>query len=87
MIPYEPHSLFFNGEYIIKDDTLLAGRNGINRYYNSISIGPKTYQNVYELQGDTIHANVDDYLVIGYYSIERGLVGFKSNHGAYWFLE
>jgi hypothetical protein len=78
--------LGFNGNYSFESDSLQNGINNIISYHNSITLGPKTFTNVYELQGDTIGYQNDEYLRIGYYSFQLGFVGFKTDKGAIWYL-
>jgi len=78
--------LMFNGYYSFESDSLQNGINKIISYHNSITLGPKTFTKVYELQSDTIGNQNQEYLRIGYYSFQYGFVGFKTDKGAIWYL-
>jgi hypothetical protein len=54
--------------------------------YNSLTLVNKTYSNVYELKRYHV-ANYPQMLTSVYYSISKGIVGFKKKSGETWYLD
>ena len=73
LISYIPDSSFIRGGYV-------------NALHSTLVIGPRLFENVYELSGP----NSISYCAVSfsrvYYSIKEGIVGFTLNTGKTWFL-
>ena len=54
-------------------------------YHNSITLGPKSYYNVYEFISHYSNHN-DEWATNLYYTIKEGIVGFNTNLGKKWYL-
>jgi hypothetical protein len=55
--------------------------------HSQISIGPKYFQNVYELYcNNSPDPRYNDWISIVYYSIKEGVVGCRTNLGKIWYL-
>jgi hypothetical protein len=76
-------SNFYFDSFTLYDRSYSAAN--IVAFNDSIKIGPKLFFKVY-----TLRQNVDPHglknLQIVYYSINRGVVGFKTDHGHLWYL-
>jgi hypothetical protein len=80
----------FWGYYRFKFDTLYNEPykgDSIVSYKPLITIGPKTFNNVYELFCVNPDDRQQEWISIAYYSINQGLVGFKSHFGKTWYLD
>jgi hypothetical protein len=65
--------------------TPLYGNGSIAGYYDSIAIGPDMYYSVYSLVQNTDPLHSENLKTV-YYSISKGIVGFKTEEGHLWFL-
>jgi hypothetical protein len=80
----------FDGFYKFKVDTIyneLYPGDSIVSYYNVLAIGPKAFNNVYELCCENPDTRNKEWFSIAYYTIKEGLVGFKTNFGQTWYLD
>jgi len=73
LISYMPDAQFKTGGYV----------KGL---YTSLVIGPRLFENVYELTGPILTAYCPVYISMVYYSISQGIIGFSQNTGKTWFL-
>jgi hypothetical protein len=70
-------------------DTIYDRGMFLNNYYDyhpEVSIGPNSYENIYEfflIQAYSLH---NDWVDTLYYSIQTGIVGFKTHLGETWYL-
>jgi len=79
----------FQGYYKFKPDSLITdplSGDAVVIYYKSLTIGPKTFQNVYQLSGDKLSVG-QEWLPTAFYSMQSGLVGFKTNLGRIWYFD
>ncbi len=87
-------SCIYSAEFRFEIDTLIsylpdpAFKKGgyVQAYYNTITIGPRLFENVYELIGPGFTIYCPVYISQVYYSIKEGIVGFAQNTGKTWFL-
>lgn len=87
-------SCIFSAEFRFEADTLIsympdsAFRTGgyVKGLYNTLTIGPRLFENVYELIGPTLTNYCPVFISMVYYSIAEGIVGFTQNTGKTWFL-
>lgn len=75
---------YFNANSI---STINSSNGSITGYYQSIDLGPKSFQYVYELSCPNNDPNHKEGFSSAYYSIKEGLVGFKTNKGKLWYLD
>gem|GEM_PF-442941 len=73
LISYVPDSAFKAGGYV-------------KALYKTLAIGPRAFENVYELVGPALTAYCPVFFSRVYYSISGGVVGFALNTGKTWFL-
>ncbi len=80
----------FDGHYLFRADTLMKiihSRDSILSYHPMLSLGPRSFQKVYELSCGNPDGSNPEWFSMAYYSIKQGLVGFKTNTGTLWFLD
>jgi hypothetical protein len=78
---------FLEACHFTNDSLFNSGNdNSIYAYHNQISIGPRTFSNIYELHGNN-HGNNSEYFTTAYYSITKGFCGFKTNLGKTIYLD
>jgi len=80
----------FYGIYLFKTGSLFNYPKGIDTIvgkHSQLTIGPRTFTNVYELLGTHMNEGHSEWFSICYYSIEEGFCGFKSNYGTIWYLD
>jgi len=81
-------SLPYRGVYSVESDSIRKGWQKVLGFYNVIEIGPKSFYNVYKLQGDSTLKNKDgEYINVCYYAYQIGYVGFESNKGNIFYLK
>lgn len=90
-ITFVPDTLemYFSALYKFSNDTLFPYPNNhdsIVNFHNQITLGPKTFSNVYELYAIHIPTNVPEWYNRAYYSTLDGLVGLRTNNGRLLYL-
>ncbi|MEI6889902.1 MAG: hypothetical protein ACOYM0_12730 [Bacteroidales bacterium] len=73
LLSYLPNTSFTSGGYV-------------KAFYYALTIGPRLYENVYELVGPSSTSYCPAFIDRVYYSINQGIVGFSLNTGKKWFL-
>lgn len=88
-----PSNGCFHGSYCFQTDTIFNHHDTIyqrlgtvKKFHNSIELGPKTFLNVYELNGIDQYQIFDNYITELFYSINEGVVGYKLNNGKAYYL-
>jgi hypothetical protein len=86
--------IYFNGSFKFNVDTLLNITMTSQYYKDSIiafhpiwKSGPNTFNNVYELYSHQPDNRYTPWISIAYYSINEGLLGFKTTSGITWNLK
>jgi hypothetical protein len=82
-------NLHFDAIFQFSNDTLFDYPNkndSIVAYHYQITIGPKTYSDVYELYQNNINPEYNDWYKTAFYSTIDGLVGLRTNYGKLWYL-
>jgi hypothetical protein len=80
----------FTADFQFSNDTLINYADkfdSIVAYYNSITLGSRTFNKVYELYSHNSIPPQEEWGEIGYYSIVEGMVGIRSNYNKIWYLD
>jgi len=80
----------FWGNYKFNNDSIInysKKTDSIVAYHTQINIGPKVFNNVYELYAHNEDDRNQEWFSIAYYSIKEGFCGVKSNFGKVWYLD
>jgi len=84
----------FGGEYYFSTDTLYNGaiKKGmsttIKEFHQTIQFGQKTFNHVYELNGDYgTSTSQPDWVSSLFFNFSNGIVAFKTNKGKLWYLQ
>ena len=70
---YLPDSAFISGGYV-------------KAFYKTHKIGPRNFQDVYELKAPVITNNCPVFVSTAWYTIKEGIVGFDKSSGKTWYL-
>lgn len=84
----------FSGEFRFEADTLISylpdssftSGGYVKSLYKTLALGPRLFENVYELVGPGFTNYCPVFFSRVYYSINEGIVGFAQNTGKTWFL-
>jgi hypothetical protein len=90
-----PQLLCFSGEYNFKEDTLLnykgfsyaSAKDSIVTFHPVWTPGSKVFQDVYELYCHNPDTRDSAWISTAFYSVEKGLVGFRTTYGKEWVLD
>jgi len=90
-IAFVPDSIEMHFSALCKfnNDSLFPYPNNhdsIVNFFNEVTIGPKTFSNVYELYTSHIPHNTKEWYIRAYYSTIDGMVGLRTNKGRLLFL-
>ncbi len=81
----------FTAFYKFSNDTLFPypdkNHDSIVNFHNQLTIGPKTFLNVYELYAKQIPPHAAEWYIRAYYSTIDGLVGLRTNFGRLLYLD
>jgi len=84
------HNSGFGGNFRFNNDSLFnypAKLDSIVGYHSQVTIGPKTFTNIYELYSHNEDTRNTEWFPIAYYSLKDGFCGVKSNFGTVWYLD
>jgi len=86
---YYSHYTFW-GEYSYDANNIMSpksyglqGISSVSAHYDTLTLINKTFYSVYELTVSAVNENTQKV----YYSISKGIVGFKRKTGAIWYLD
>ena len=81
----------FSASYKFSNDTLFPypykNHDSIVNFHNQLTIGGKTFSNVYELYAKFIPPHVAEWYIRAYYSTIDGMVGLRTNKGRLLYLD
>lgn len=90
---HDPKLICFDARFIFSNDTIYnfpdphyVIRDSVRAFHQEIAILGKSFSNVYELSCSNPDHRDTAWISTAYYSVAKGLVGFKTTYGKRWVL-
>lgn len=90
LMPTDTLELAFLARFEFSNDTLFNypnSKDSIVAYHNQITIGPKSFSDVYELYTCYIPLESPEWYKTAFYSTKDGLIGLRTNYGRLLYLD